>query len=103
MDAPDSPNEDPANKGTDYLNDGSEIQIFPNPAYDAVQVAFNSLEGMPILLRLTDIQGKLIRELPLDAQQHQLSLDLTDLAKGMYLIAIHHDNGTISGAKLMKE
>lgn len=106
MDAPSSSNEEntePANKGTDYLNDGSDIQVFPNPANDAVQVAFNSLEGMPILLRLTDIQGKLIRELPLNAQQHELSLDLTDLAKGMYLIAIHHDNGTISGAKLMKE
>lgn len=99
----------PANKnnidngGEDRLNDGSDIQVFPNPAKDAIQVIYNSGDSAATLLKVTDIQGKVMREITLDPEQHALSIDLSAVPKGMYIIAIHHENGTISGAKLVKE
>jgi PKD repeat protein len=90
-------------EGQLFINDGSEIDIFPNPTTNYVQVVYNSGESTATLLKITDVQGKMVKEISLDPMQQSLDIDMREMPNGMYLIAIHHENGTVSGARLIKE
>lgn len=83
---------------------GNDLQLvnsvvtYPNPAYHSVRIAANFDEEMLVDLRLTDMQGKVVKELK--AQQVYVSatefmIVTTGMANGQYVLSIHKENGDI--------
>ncbi len=70
----------------------SDLKIFPNPTNGLlnIQVEFNKEENLS--LRLVDILGNLITDRSFDQQSknYQETLDMTNLAKGSYVLYINN-------------
>lgn len=62
------------------------IVIYPNPAHKSINFDFHLPAFEPLMVGISDLQGKVFRqqELPLHNNHHQMSLEGT--APGMYLI-----------------
>ena len=65
----------------------SEFAIYPNPAKSFVTLEFETLQENA-LLQILDINGRRVRTLDLKAGIETLRIDLGDLPKGVYTIAI---------------
>lgn len=57
-------------------------RIYPNPSADFVNMESNG----PVSLKLTDLQGKLLIDLP---EERSFQLDLRNLSAGMYLLEVN--------------
>ncbi len=64
-----------------------EFAIYPNPAKSFVTLEFEALQENT-LLQILDINGRRVRTLDLKAGIETLRIDLGDLPKGIYTIAI---------------
>jgi hypothetical protein len=58
-----------------------EWSFFPNPAQDWVQVSWNELSD-PEFLQLSDLQGRILKRIPVDAQAGFARLEIQDLPSG---------------------
>lgn len=77
------------------VNTGREFAVYPNPASDGLQVAWdaNALD-QPTSLEFYDIEGRLVftRKVSDNTNQEYIDLGLTNLQAGLYLLRIM--NGT---------
>ena len=66
-----------------------DIKVYPNPTKDNLNVNMNGLRN-DIILELTDINGKIIQNLKVEANQDNIlkTLDLSNVARGVYLLNI---------------
>ena len=67
------------------LAQGLRLQLVPNPAQDRVNLTLTGHQEQQGLIRIWDNQGRLWGEYP-TTQQHQLELDLSTWAAGLYLV-----------------
>ena len=75
------------------------MNVFPNPASDRVQLALEDFQDKPALLMVRDAYGKLVRQIDLDSgQEVEMSLEVRDLASGVYIISLIQDK-QIKGSK----
>lgn len=80
----------------------NNVLLYPNPSYSSIQVSLqNSTETMD-LISITDVSGKNIRNLK-SIQSNQLTIDVSELAKGIYFVEIITQNGLKQTKKLIKE
>lgn len=81
-----------------------ELQIFPNPATDKVQVEFNGNLGGEVMLTLTDANGRVVQTIQTTAVNGYFGVEIPafDLQKGMYFIHATGTNGSIQG-KFLKQ
>ena len=77
---------------TAYSLDSPVIQVFPNPTQNQVFLEVPS-EVRISSISLYGLDGRMYQQELKPTSRDQLGLDLTDLSKGMYLLAIQHDNG----------
>lgn len=71
--------------------DAFGLEVFPNPANNFVQVSWNAQVAADVLT-LTDLQGRIIRQLNTPAGD-QTTIDVQDLAAGMYLVKMQAKDG----------
>ena len=74
------------------------LSVFPNPANDYAQVAFDLSQNSPVNLSILDLSGRLIKQMHsglLPAGKQQISIP-TELANGMYLLQLHTDQGVVT-------
>lgn len=69
-----------------------DVQLYPNPTSDHVQVFLGEFNGSKVNFRLYDLAGKLIREEVIESEQTQISLK--ELSAGEYMLHISIDNRT---------
>jgi len=76
----------------DKFND--KILLFPNPAYNLINIKFNSDKSCLAKLKLTDVFGRDIiqRELFINIENESFQIDITNLSKGIYFISVYYDN-----------
>ncbi len=75
------------------LNYSAELQIYPNPANTSFVINFNINKDENIVIELYDIQGKLITTLYNEILNgNKISIPVTDLSNGTYLIKIQTKN-----------
>ena len=68
----------------------SEIQIFPNPAYDFISIAGNG----SLQIEISDVAGRVaISESRIDANR---TIDIRELDSGLYTITIKSLTETVS-------
>lgn len=97
--------EDDANTNAkmDIFNSTADMQLFPNPAQQSVSVLFSLPDDTPSTLRITDLQGKVVREMKVSSHEMQTTIDIADFVTGIYLLTVQGENGTLSTVKLVKQ
>ncbi len=82
--------------------DNTSIKIYPNPTNGLVYLSSNQLFTEKIKIELWDLQGKLQKSFEFSEAWNHISLDISDLTQGMYLMKIEN-NPKISWLKIVKE
>lgn len=78
---------------SDPVNIGNGISLYPNPASDKLFVRTAGLSGSIVSIRLIDMQGRtvMVRKNLRMQEPDVLSLDVSELDEGVYLIEIQSD------------
>ncbi|MNE31027.1 hypothetical protein D3C80_1245720 [compost metagenome] len=77
--------------GLSDLGTLEDVQLFPNPADNEIQISFSSKTGNnELVFVLTDLTGKMIRSIPVNAQEgsNLVFIETADLSAGTYLIKL---------------
>ncbi len=81
-------------------NVGLELRVFPNPATNQINIELKNLPfSNELKLKVLDVSGKVIREMPLDFFVKNLSLNVSNLLPGIYFVEIFRENKPIKTAK----
>jgi hypothetical protein len=74
----------------------SSLTVYPNPAQTQATIAFKAPVQGSYAITLTDVSGRVVRSMVTSAQAgaHQVIIDLSDIAKGMYMVELRCDTGT---------
>lgn len=75
---------------------GESLTLYPNPATREVSISFR--ENVQLQVRIFDLGGRLVRSEPVFPQQ---KIELSELAKGMYLFQISDPSGNVATKKLV--
>ena len=80
---------------TEDNNNAIAIDIFPNPASDRINLAINLEEvSETVGVRIVSLDGKIITDDVFNnVQRDQLSVDVSNIAAGNYLMMIRTDIG----------
>lgn len=75
------------------------IQNFPNPADDHLTVDLGNFDdNETVTLKMTDVLGKTVLHIEVDArQQNQIRLETGDFKKGLYLLSAESESKRASG------
>jgi len=73
------------------------VNIYPNPTANKINIAYNANEVGTKLLKLIDIQGKtmLTKSIATQLGNNMISIDISSLTNGTYLLTGLTENGTI--------
>ena len=86
----------------DVAFNSSGINIFPNPAKTLVTVNLDvSMFAEPIDFLLSDLSGRIILNEKINQQSH--TVDLKELAKGLYIVSLVKNNLVLFKGKIAKE
>ena len=75
-----------------------EIIIYPNPTVSTATLVFSSVREK-VTLAIFDVTGKRIKEIfdrELDENSHQIPVDVSNLAAGIYFIQVKKESGDLS-------
>ena len=78
------------------------IEIYPNPVENLVYINKGQFSGVFKSLTVYDVTGKQVMSMPSLAQDNQLSVDMSSLASGLYILTINTSNGAFQ-QKLIKQ
>ncbi|MDZ7847671.1 MAG: T9SS type A sorting domain-containing protein [Owenweeksia sp.] len=79
--------------GIDEKNPG-DLAVYPIPSNGLIKLNTNGLESGEVTLRLTNLQGQLIREMILEVNgQETIELDLSEQATGAYMLNLTDSKG----------
>jgi serine protease AprX len=70
----------------------SKIGVYPNPATDVINIAFDGLDTSNVTSALYDIQGRIINQYNTFVER----IDVSGLASGIYMLNITKDGATAS-------
>ena len=79
-----------ANKPVEYANNGPELNIYPNPATNFVNIEVNSNTYRNEYLKIISLDGKIIKNetLRLNKGKNTYKVDVSSLNSGVYIITI---------------
>ena len=93
---------DPIWLGVEEAQESIELSAFPNPAVNEVIIPVNGIEGAA-QLNIVDVAGKVIATQNISVSNSQLSVDLTDIASGMYVFNLNFESGKTSTFNVVVE
>ena len=79
--------------GLDEPTLAGKVSTFPNPVSDMLNIDISEPEIELEKAQITDITGKMVREIALDRKQSQI--DLSSLNTGVYIIKIYANEGVL--------
>lgn len=77
------------------------LAVFPNPVSDFVTITGSeeTMQGAELLIR--DLQGRVVKRMPVNAAGGSFSFQLTDLEAGSYLAELLDQNGARAGSSTL--
>jgi hypothetical protein len=92
------------NSGIDEILGAGTVSVFPNPAKDKINVTFNAKDQTDLQISLNDLSGKqvLVNKYTLAKGENQLSVDVNGLSKGVYVLNLVTEKGTINYKVVIK-
>ncbi len=85
--------------GIDNAESLAQIELFPNPAHDFVEIKTSDFSDFSI--KLFDLNGKLLKSDKTFESSYKL--DLSQIDKGVYVILLQNNNQIIGYKKMIKE
>lgn len=81
----------------------SELDIYPNPATQSATLAFYAQNSGKAVLKMTDVTGKVInnRSIEYASGRNAISVDLQDVAKGVYFVMLDAEGENSKATKLI--
>jgi hypothetical protein len=78
------------------------VQVYPNPADNAVNLSFNSFVNSQLTYQLRDLAGRLIKTevLPINQGENLFPIDLSNMPNGVYMLQLNQSNRTIQTRRL---
>ena len=76
-------------------NSNSGFQIYPNPTRDIIHIESLSNFDKKTEIKIYSMEGKLILSQPSSAKTNKLSIDVSNLVKGLYILKLESENETI--------
>lgn len=81
-----------------------DLLLYPNPAAESINVAFISNQVLAERLQIFDSRGRLVKDIPLNINgTTELTIDVSDLESGFYLVSIMGAENVLLQTKLIKE
>jgi len=80
---------------------GYNLEVFPNPAGNQILIKANGLNG-EALLKIFDMNGSMVKQQALIMENGTISLDISALASGVYLLNLENQKGS-AVQKFIKE
>lgn len=74
------------------VTDVNAIRVYPNPVSDQMKISFAKLPLNNFSITLNDITGKTILKQHFPASANDLSFNLKDVAKGIYVLHISNND-----------
>lgn len=76
---------------------GESLSVFPNPVIDKTTIALAGFASGEVKIDLVDLQGRLVKSIfqgtVTNSQRRSLSLDLSSLNKGVYIVVLTDNTG----------
>ena len=85
--------------GINELSQQNKTKAFPNPVKDKLIVIYPY--GAQKLSLFTET-GSLVKEVSLDKGQTNVTVDITDLAYGIYIYSVYSDKGIIDSKRIIR-
>lgn len=87
---------DAASLGVSQNIFNNTISVYPNPAYDFVNIKYNLKNSAPITMKLTNLQGQLVYESKSDKTSgfNSDKINLENQAAGVYFLTIASDENS---------
>jgi putative CocE/NonD family hydrolase len=70
------------------------IQVFPNPAQDKINISFPAEESGEFRVVLTDSRGRIVLDKIASSEDHHLMITAGNLSAGLYTISVKGNNST---------
>lgn len=89
--------------GIDELS-GGNVVIFPNPSTGVFEISFNGVNDTQLKMDIIDLQGRVIlsENMIILNEKHNQKVDISESAKGVYMIQIIGVNGVIMAKRISK-
>jgi len=81
-------------------NSENKIIVFPNPLVDKLNI--NNQNNEIVLAQIVDITGKLLISKTIKISDKNISIDISNIPKGVYILKIIFSNQTIGTYKIVK-
>jgi hypothetical protein len=78
--------------GVDIETENNNIELYPNPASEFVDISFDRSNNDDLTLNIYNITGTLVKSEML--KQNQRQINIGDLSNGIYLVEIKSNNFT---------
>jgi len=89
-------------KSNDFSEKKTNISVYPNPANRFVTIEYKlSDTGIPSLLRITDLTGVVIKQIPLKGIQNKVVIGTINLKDGLYFCNLVVGNSVRESVKLI--
>lgn len=73
------------------------VQVFPNPAFDTWNMRLSVPSESPVHITISDMTGRILKRLRLDAGMVEAAISITDLPSGVYCYRLLDGNRLESG------
>ncbi len=70
----------------------NELIAFPNPANSTLWIGFRELTTAPVHISLINMQGQVVFDKRYGTYQHQIPVDLSGIAGGIYVVRVNEGN-----------
>ena len=77
------------------------ISFYPNPATDQITLAYTGNQSLNTL-RITDIQGRLVKQLDLTTFNGSRTIDISTLNNGLYFFQVDNGQSTVTTKVIIK-
>jgi len=83
--------------GIEDLFVNGEVNVFPNPATQQLNISFSAIKDVDLNFFLTDVNGRNIKSThhSIRAGENSFRFDLDNVSKGIYFLNIHGDNSSL--------
>jgi hypothetical protein len=84
--------------------DGSVVSIYPNPARDILNIDLTSNQVVQTEIKLLDMSGRVVKSILSQSQKglNHITLDLSDIATGVYGVQVFENNKLTHVSKVRK-
>lgn len=84
--------------GVNELGNGESLEVYPNPANDVLNIDIKNFNKENLSIKIVDVIGKEVLK-----SDYKNQIDISELQKGIYFVAIQQNDKTLGVKKIIKQ